>query len=99
MRTMKTSSCLLRLPFHNTAMALCQRQDNQPSSSLARRCRTFLCWGGWGDNDDDNDNPRGNDDAYCDQPHPPNTQQPAIAGGEGGNDEEDKEESEVGKGR
>jgi hypothetical protein len=28
MRTMKTSSCLLCMPFHNTAMALCQRQGD-----------------------------------------------------------------------
>jgi hypothetical protein len=59
----------------------------------------LLCWGGWGDNDDNNDDLRGNDDAHGVRPHLPNTQQPAIAGGEGGNDEDNKEESKIGKGR
>ncbi len=69
------------------------------SSSLAHLCFTLLCRGGWGDDDDNDDDPRGDDDAHSVQPCLPNTQQPAIAGGEGGNDKDDKEESEVGKGR
>jgi hypothetical protein len=52
-----------------------------PSSSLPRLCRTILCWGGWGDNDDKDDDRRGNDDAHNVQPHSPNTQQQAIEEG------------------
>jgi hypothetical protein len=59
----------------------------------------LLCWGGWGDDNDDDDDPRGDNDAHGVQLRPPNTQQPAIAGGEGSNDKDDKEESKVGKGR
>jgi hypothetical protein len=70
-----------------------------PSSSLACLHCTLFCWGGQGDNDDDNDDPRGNDDAHGVQPNSPNTQQPAIAGGEGGNNKNKKEESKVGKRR
>jgi hypothetical protein len=70
-----------------------------PSSSLARLHRWLLCWGGQGDDDDNDDGLRGNDDAHGVRPRPPNTQQPAIAGGEGGKDKDNKEESEVGKGR
>ncbi len=39
------------------------------------------------------------DNAHGVRPRSPNTQQPAIAGGEGGNDKDDKEESKLGKGR
>ncbi len=70
-----------------------------PSSFLARLCRTLLWWGGRGDDDHNNDDPRSNDDAKSVQPYLPNTQQPAIAEGEGGNNKDDKEESKGGKGR
>jgi hypothetical protein len=43
----------------------------------------LLCKGGQGDNDDNNEIPRGNDDVHDVQPRPPNTQQPAILGGGG----------------
>ncbi len=70
-----------------------------PSSSLAGLHRTLLCWGVQGDDDDNDDGPRGDDHANGVQPHLPNTQQAAIAGGEGGNNKDDKEEREVGKER
>ncbi len=69
------------------------------SSSLAHLHHMLLCWGGRGDDDDDDDDRRGHDNAHSVQPRPSNTQQPAIAGGEGGNDKDNKEKCEVGKGR
>ncbi len=62
MRTMKTSSCSLCMPFHNTAMALCQCRGNCHHAHFLPRSlrRTLLCWEGRGDDDDDDDDPRDN---------------------------------------
>ncbi len=101
MKTMKTSSCLLAC-LSTTRQLRCvdaKAIATTPSSSLALLCCTLLCWGGWGEDDDDDDDLGGYDNARGVQPRPPNTQQPAIAGGEEGNDKDNKEESKLGKGR
>ncbi len=83
MMTMKTSSCLLCLPIHNTAMMLCWCLGNchhalfLPCTSLPYA--PLLGRGGrqwWRDDD-----PRGDDNVHDVPPCPPNTQQPAILGG------------------
>jgi hypothetical protein len=54
----------------------------------------LLCWGGRGDNDDNNDNLRGDDDVHDVQPHQPNAQKPAIVGGGGVGGKKDDDEEE-----
>jgi hypothetical protein len=52
-----------------------------PSSSLAHLRCMLLCWGGRGEDDDNDDNLRVDDDDFDGRPCPPNTQQPAIEEG------------------
>jgi hypothetical protein len=94
------SLALSALPQHGNGAVLTPKViATTPSSSLACLCCALLCWGGWGDDDVDDDDPRGDDNAHSVRPHLPNTQQPAIAGGEGSKYEDNKEESKLGKGR
>jgi hypothetical protein len=85
MTTMKTSSCLLLCP--STTQRWCYVNAKaivtMPSSSLTCLRPTLLCWRRQRDNDDNNDNQRGNEDIHDVRNSPPNTQQPAIVGGDG----------------
>ncbi len=96
MTTMKTSSCLLHLPFHNAAIALswcqgdCHHSLFHPHTSLPYA----PLLGRAGRNDDNNDDPRGDDNVDDVRPRPPNTQQPAIVGGGGGGGNKDNKEEE-----
>jgi hypothetical protein len=65
-----------------------------PSSSLALLFPPLLCWGGQGDNDDNDDNLRGDENINDVRPHLPNTQHPAIVGGGGGGGNKDGKEEE-----
>jgi hypothetical protein len=97
MTTMKTSSCLLCLPFHNTAMVLCQCQGD-PHHTLFLFC-TCLPYASGGEGGEmiiiNKTFPRGDDNANAVRPHLPDTQQSTIGKrGGGGGGSKDKEEED-----